>query len=373
MATNENGTSKDLSIPIVSLEEATAALVSIVPEVEKMVMTVKRVRNISTDDLTNDESASISLYTLYWEPKDKSFAVFLDTALQTTNTNVLKPWFLYLKLIMTAFAKLPLVVSHTTIYRAIKLNLIAQYPSKEIFIWWSFTKCTTNIDEFNKDHILGHSGPRTLFIIDCRSSKNIRQHSFYSRDDVLLPFGCQYQVLGCFNSGNGLSVVHIKEISSTYQSSNTTPLLPLLPSIPLNPKPKLIVPTSATILPAIQTSERRMSKILSKKPLITQRPLKRPIELVTIQPRRSLPTSINTKFKEIIESLNSGSQLINLDLSRSQITDAEIKILAEKLQQNKTVTTLNLHHNFIGPQGAHDLANVLKENTVNYLLNQLLL
>ncbi|CAF1368202.1 unnamed protein product [Adineta ricciae] len=369
MVTNHSDTSEEISnlfnaphkriisfireyekLPIVSLEEATAPVASFVPEVKKMVTTVKKAVHVLSDDCTIDESASILLYTLQWKPKDKSFAVILDTALQTMNEVLLEPWYLYLKLILTALTKIPSDTSYPIVYRSIKLNLITQYPSKTIFTWWGFTKCTTAIDELNSEDVLGRNGARTLFIIDCRSSKNIQQYSFYSKADVLLPFACQFEVVGSFSSGNGLSIIHLKEVPSKYA-------VPRLPPIP------------SRILPSVQQPNATHYQIPTPKPMIPKRRLKPLIGNTMVQPKNSSPTSFNDKLKEFTRISITKPNSINLDLSRLEINDTDIKTLAATLQQNTAPVTLDLHHNLIGPQGAHYLADILKQDTTLVSIN----
>jgi len=115
------------NFPLVTLEEAVVPLISIVPEVERMAWTVKQCWIAPEDDLTNDESASIVLYTLEWEPQDKSFHVILNTTLQTANRTLLKPWFLYLRLIMTSLVKIPSKSTFLTVHRGVKLDLSTLY------------------------------------------------------------------------------------------------------------------------------------------------------------------------------------------------------------------------------------------------------
>lgn len=55
-------------LPIVSLEEAVDPLISIVPHVKQMVWIVKQNCHEPADGLTSNESASIMLYTLEWQP-----------------------------------------------------------------------------------------------------------------------------------------------------------------------------------------------------------------------------------------------------------------------------------------------------------------
>ncbi|CAF1121663.1 unnamed protein product [Adineta steineri] len=75
-------------IPVVSLEETVESLVSLVPNVKEMVSKPK-------DGLTTNESASIMLYSLEWEPRENSFDIILNNTLRAEDKEKLKPWQLY--------------------------------------------------------------------------------------------------------------------------------------------------------------------------------------------------------------------------------------------------------------------------------------
>jgi hypothetical protein len=306
----------DENIPLVLLEEALNPLVSLVPDLEQMVSIAKKNRNITKDGLTNDESTSIALYSIEWKPRDKSFHVILNTTLQTENQTLLKPWLRYLKLIMTALAKLPSHSTSLTIYHAVKLNLFAQYPLGRTFVWWGFTLCIKSLDFFNNDYVLGQNGARTLFIIDSHSGKSIREHSFYPKeDDVLLPPACQFQITGCFNAGNGLYIIHLKEIPPKYQLINSVLLPPtVLPnrrvttSSSEKSKPDIPAPPhSSPISSRLKVSfPKNFPKIqLTKKSI--QNPLNKP----AIPKRRNISLKpIGTKVQKCIDVLNSDPVII---------------------------------------------------------------
>lgn len=59
------------------------------------------------DGLTQDESASIHLYTMEWNESSESLYAILNRTLRTPERNLLRPWFRYLKVFLTALFKLP--------------------------------------------------------------------------------------------------------------------------------------------------------------------------------------------------------------------------------------------------------------------------
>jgi hypothetical protein len=142
---------------------------------------------------------------------------------------------------MTSLLKLPSDPHRLTVYRGIKLDLSAQYPRGTIITWWGFSSCTTSLEVLNDDRFLGRIGTRTLFNIECQSAKSIKSFSFYpEEEEVLLPPGRQFQVIGCLNQGNGLHIIQMREIQPKFPLINpvTQPLT--IPSS-LSQKPPVIL------------------------------------------------------------------------------------------------------------------------------------
>ncbi|CAF1432961.1 unnamed protein product [Didymodactylos carnosus] len=78
------------------------------------------------DGLTEDESAAIYLYTMEWESGAPSLYHLLNETLrEKTGRQQLEPWFLYLKLFLTALLKLP--SKQQTIWRGVRKDLSKQY------------------------------------------------------------------------------------------------------------------------------------------------------------------------------------------------------------------------------------------------------
>jgi hypothetical protein len=95
--------------PLVTLEESIKPLISMVPDIQiKAAKAIKRA-SYHTDDLSIDESAAIVLYTMEWHLYTNLLYYILNEKLRTENREHLKPWFLYLKLILTALSRLPTI------------------------------------------------------------------------------------------------------------------------------------------------------------------------------------------------------------------------------------------------------------------------
>lgn len=93
--------------PLLSLEAACAPLISIVNHLESHMWVAKQNSHESTSGLTHDESAAIHLYTMEWGKASKSLYSVLNETLKATDRTLLRSWFKYLKLFITALAKLP--------------------------------------------------------------------------------------------------------------------------------------------------------------------------------------------------------------------------------------------------------------------------
>ncbi|CAF3917858.1 unnamed protein product [Rotaria sp. Silwood1] len=225
------------NMPLVSIEDAVKPLVKIVPKVERNVYIVKQNCKNPADGLTTDESASIMLYTYESMPHENSLYVILNETLRSEEREKLIPWFSYLRLVLTALARLP--SGRLFINRGIRKDLCAEYPAGSTFIWWGFSSCTSSVKVLESDMFFGKTGARTLFQIDCHTGKNIKKHSFMPQEDeILLLPARQFEVKSCLDSGNGLHIIQIKEID---------PLHPLLESVPV---PSPIEPDKKNVKPS---------------------------------------------------------------------------------------------------------------------------
>ena len=209
--------------PLVSLEEAIKPLVDLVYDIEDNAAWAKwKCEDSPADNLTCDESSAIILYSMQWEPADKCLFAVLNSALRDENRNRLKPWFRYLKLLLTALGRLP--STPQVVYRGVKRDLRQDYQKGKAVIWWGFSSCTRTLDVLQTDQFLGASGARTLFTIECTSGKNIEKHSaFTSEDETLLPAARQFQVVSCLPQGPDLYLVHLKETKSPIQLIELVP------------------------------------------------------------------------------------------------------------------------------------------------------
>jgi hypothetical protein len=63
-----------------------------------------------------------------------------------------------------------------------------------------------------------------MFNIECHSAKSIKEFSFYpEEEEVLLPPGRQFQVIGCLDQGHGLHIIQMREIQPKFPLINPVP------------------------------------------------------------------------------------------------------------------------------------------------------
>ena len=202
--------------PLVSIEEAVEPIVRYVPKVKQMAYVAKmRCNNHPADELSLDESASVMLYSMEWAPHEECLYYVLNATLRSDDRRKLVPWFLFLKLILTAFARLPSL--HCFVYRGIKRDMRKDYSKGSTSIWWGFSSCTATMDILKNNQFLGSTGTRTFFTIECTSGKDIRHHSYFqNEDEILLPPGRQFQVVSCLAQSGDLYMIQLKEIEPPY-------------------------------------------------------------------------------------------------------------------------------------------------------------
>lgn len=299
-------------LPLVSLEKATDPLVSHIPDIQDMVHMVRSHCVEPKDGLTMDESASIMLYSMEWLPRENSFHRILNRTLRDINREqILPPWFLYLRLFLTALSKLPSHIDEH-VYRGVKLDLRDHYHVGSHVVWCGFSSCTSRIHVLENAPFFGTTDTRTLFSIQCESGKNIKNHSFFHTEDeiVLIP-GLEFEVTSCLDTGNSLHMIQLREIQNRF------PHLP--PVLPMNEKK-----ASPTKLKGKTMSHPALSS-----------------KLMNWEPETSVTSShknrklTETDVQRVINEMLVRKQSHELDLSWSKINNEGAAILAEALKKNQ--------------------------------------
>jgi hypothetical protein len=206
------------SEPLVTLEEACQPLTALINELSIYVSIAKDESRLPADGLSQDESAAIYLYTLEWPPSEKGFYAVLNRTLRAPDRSefTMKPWFKYLKLFLTALAKLPPLRAFNgqqIVYRGIKIKIDNELYTPGTFVtWWAFSSCTNALSVLKSDKFLGTTDDRTIFNIETITGKNISSHSrFGTEDEVLLMPATYMEVVSRVNPAPQLHIIHLKE------------------------------------------------------------------------------------------------------------------------------------------------------------------
>lgn len=361
--------------PLVSLEEAVKPLVGIVADVQRKAFIARRSRRRPVDGLTLEESASIVLYTMEWPPFDKCLYFALNESLRDKQRENLKPWFLYLKLFLTALNKLPSVSCN--VFRGVKKNLIDEYQLNSSVIWWGFSSCTRNLGILQSEKFLGKTGDRTLFTLECYSGKNICRHSYYQyEDEILLPPACHFTVIAQLDQGSGCHLVQLRE---------TEPPVVLIEPVPIETgSPRFMhddgLGSSSSILNQVSKLEGKIDRYISTPNVnltfedLTDDDVQVIVnQIIQFDVCTSLDLSTNHITSEgvllLAVALRENKTLKELSLTNNHVCDEGIRFLAESLAyHNSTLTTLGLGSNDITDTGAEYLSQVLRTNQTLQIL-----
>jgi hypothetical protein len=349
--------------PLVSLEQATESFNATMPLLSTMVHVVKERAQNPANKLSVDESAAIALYTMEWQPYTESLYYILNNALRTVDRAILKPWFLYLKLILTALSRLPSI--QNTVYRGIKCqneNEHEKYRTGCDIVWWGFSSCSVSKEISEKEQFLGQTGRRILFVINCIKGKDIGNHSYFKiESEVLLLPATKFKVIKCEDGGDGLYVIHLEEIESSHV---------LLEPVSTEEELKLF-----------QNNLASPNKVLQPKPIAIASERHVNVKLMEYIARYKLRSDVYLNGKHynehdmevIAQQLIVNGQCPGLFLSESGLTSREAIAIFDALHNtNNTLERLFLSHNKLGDEGTKVVAMALSNNT-NLKLKELCL
>ncbi len=179
-------------------------------------MAIEAGMRLAADDphgLDADEAGALWLYTT-----ESDFYPTLNRLLRTRDRSALKPFFPYLRLMLTARSKLPKY--NSPVWRGVKgVDLRAQYPKDKEVWWWAFTSTTKEMDTLTNPMFLGTSGVRTVFMIEIVHGVDLQRYSAFqgvaSEAEVLLYPGMKFKVVASMEMGGGLFQVHLREVPLT--------------------------------------------------------------------------------------------------------------------------------------------------------------
>ena len=207
--------------PLTSLTEACTPLHNLISRLEPHIWVALENSKSPSDNLTQDESAAIYLYTMEWEPLDNepdgSLYKHLNRVLKSSDRSKLHPWFRYLKLFLTALTKIP-IANPSVVWRGVRADCSNTYMPGARVTWWPLSSCTTSLSVLESDLYLGNAGVRTLFSVEPLNGRMIRSHSrFTTEDELLLLPGTYLEVVSKLDPAPNLHIIHLRQIKPPFE------------------------------------------------------------------------------------------------------------------------------------------------------------
>ena len=155
--------------------------------------------------LSEDEAGAVHLYTLE-SPLYKQ----MNQHLRRRDRSAFKPFFPFLRLLLTALQKLPR--ADVVVYRGVKIDLASKYPEGEAVTWWSFSSSTSEVGVLKNDQFLGDQGKRTIFSVRTTRAVDVSALSAlpFEKEMLVLP-GSVFEVKSTLPLGNGLTMVQLEQ------------------------------------------------------------------------------------------------------------------------------------------------------------------
>lgn len=192
-------------------------------EILEQVLTFAKYKKESNANckLSVNEIAAIALYTADFAKDDKTkfnFYTILNKALASPERDEdIRPFIMYIWLLLNALKKCPQVPPGTLIYRGAKTLLGEGYSKGRVITWYQFASCCDSAELEESEKFSGLGGPRTFFSVELTTNRArlISQYSMQmSEMEVILPPNSRFLVLGKEHSDGLVSAVDLKELPS---------------------------------------------------------------------------------------------------------------------------------------------------------------
>lgn len=310
-----------IKTPPVSLENAIIPLISVVPDIESMLQQVKAKYKDIESGWTADQSHAIKLYLSKQEPRENSLFYNLNKTLRSLDRQKLRPWLLYLRLIVAALSQSAPIT--TAIYLHVDKDLGAQYSTGTTATWWNFTLCKLERNPSEKKRIFNRTTRKTLFVINCTSGRKIHEHMLdASEGAALLPPGCRFSIVESTDDGNGCRQITLVETRPAFNFFDES----AVPDYTVNGEFQ-------------------------------------PISTVSLS-KKSLPaTSTNRQLEERLNYLFNQS---TIHLCNMNFTDADVDILIHELIGKRKCSELNFTNSQMTEKSFSAFALALRRNKVDY-------
>ena len=122
-----------------------------------------------------------------------------------------------------------------TVWRGIAKDLSGFYNEGDELTWWSLSSTTSSSATLQSPMYLGRAKTKTIFSIETKNGRLIRDHSHLQNDDeILLPPGITLKVLRSLYLADGTHLIHLREMDSSpsrflnaFNPLQTTPTWPI--------------------------------------------------------------------------------------------------------------------------------------------------
>ncbi|CAF3786817.1 unnamed protein product [Rotaria sp. Silwood1] len=350
-----------LNSPLLLLEEAIKPLVHLIDDIATKVYIIKQQLTVDdTNDLTLDELGAIHLYILEGSSPTKCISYLLNETIRRGFLEELQLWYPYLNLLLRALCKLPSIGQHCTVYRGVRsCDLSNEYKDDGIYTWWTFGSCLQSLDQMKLPTFLGKQGVRTLFKLDCYSGKRL---SFSEDDEVILMPGFHFQVVGKLRSLDDLNTIYVREVPP----SSTEIISPV-------PIATTVEASEELLSLAVKTKQRRKASMKPRKSFknAAHRIIQMSQVLQVCSDHILELSGKKLSIDDLMHTLNERltQEITILNLSKTNLTNEKLKVVAAILRKNVTLIELNLSYNPFGNTGCLLIAQTLHNNKHLLTLN----
>ncbi|CAK9055263.1 unnamed protein product [Durusdinium trenchii] len=167
-------------------------------------------------NLTEDERAMLTLYTIEMFPKESSLYFVMNQALRARDRKAVQPWRDSIWLLLTAMRKLPRV-EERIVQRGVTVHsskLGKQAKTGKQFLWAGFSSTTTHVESLQA--FLGQDGDRTKWLLQLRPhfhAVSVQSFSLFPGEhEILLPPNMEFRVKSVIDLGHGLTEVQCEQI-----------------------------------------------------------------------------------------------------------------------------------------------------------------
>jgi len=201
------------TIPLLSFPDAVKSLEGVIHKIDQysfIALDFAQKQGPWPFGLTEDEVASINLYTREWTVNENSLYFILNQRLRDPNRRQVEPFLNYMKLLYTGLYKLqPFDCNEQRLWRAIRVPSDSpKYTKGQTVRWWSFGSCTLDMEQLVH---FTDSGSPCIFTIKTNKAFQISPFScFPNEGEVLIVPPVQLKVSNVATL-KGVTIVEIVE------------------------------------------------------------------------------------------------------------------------------------------------------------------